>query len=123
VTGFGLAGHLLEMLESSRLSATIWLDRIPLLPGVAECVGQGIESSLAPENRRAESRMLNANSGCASVYAALFDPQTCGGLLLGVAAESVDRLRLAFRDASLPECKQIGEVTAQDPDRPRLIVG
>ena len=110
VTGFGLAGHLLEMLESSRVSAKIWLDHIPLLPGVAECVGQGIESSLAPENRRAESRMLLARSENTAAYAAIFDPQTCGGMLLGVAPDKVDQLRHSFAQASLPECTQIGAV-------------
>jgi selenide,water dikinase len=122
VTGFGLAGHLLEMLQSSRVSATIWLDRIPLLPGVEDYVGQGVESSLAPENRRAESRMAGAGPHHAATYAALFDPQTCGGLLLGVAPNQVDPLRRSFSHANLPECTQVGEVTAEDRDRPRLNV-
>lgn len=122
ITGFGLAGHLLEMLQSSRVSAEIWLDRIPLLPGVEDYVGQGVESSLAPENRRVESRMADLRADRTAPLASLFDPQTCGGLLLGVAADKVDALRRSFSMANLPECTQIGEVTAEDRERPRLNV-
>ena len=52
VTGFGLAGHLLEMLRASGVAATLWLDRIPMLPGALELAAQGVESTLAPDNRR-----------------------------------------------------------------------
>ena len=48
VTGFGLAGHLIEMLEASHLSADLFLNRIPVLPGVASLIEAGVESSLAP---------------------------------------------------------------------------
>ena len=51
VTGFGLAGHLLEMLRASQAAAELRLDALPLLPGVAELVAEGIESTLAPANR------------------------------------------------------------------------
>jgi hypothetical protein len=42
--------------------------------------------------------------------------------LLGVAPNQVDPLRRSFSHANLPECTQVGEVTAQDRDRPRLNV-
>lgn len=91
VTGFGLAGHLFEMLRASGVSAEVWLDRIPLLPGVSELLADGIESSLAPANRAVECDIdfLDEFRSLAS-YAAQFDPQTCGGLLLGVPAERLD---------------------------------
>jgi len=90
VTGFGLANHLLEMLRPAGLSAELHLDKIPLLPGVPELVEQSIESTLAPSNRAAE-----ANVRCDDPlrsdprYTALFDPQTSGGLLMGVADEQL----------------------------------
>ena len=52
VTGFGLAGHLLEMLRASGVGAVLWPDRIPALPGALELAAHGVESTLAPENRR-----------------------------------------------------------------------
>ena len=76
VTGFGLAGHLMEMLRASNVAATLWPDRVPALPGALELAAHGVESTLAVENRR----VLDG-------YALLVDPQTSGGLLAGIAAE------------------------------------
>jgi selenide,water dikinase len=79
VTGFGLAGHLREMLIASAVGAELWLDAIPLLPGALELAGQGVESTLAPDNSRALPGM---DGGVRA--ALLIDPQTSGGLLGGV---------------------------------------
>ncbi|MFP6764870.1 MAG: selenide, water dikinase SelD [Planctomycetaceae bacterium] len=90
VTGFGLAGHLLEMLDGSGVSATLRLSDIPLLSGFPEVAGAGIESTLAPANRELEDRLNwdGADSMAASPEAsALFDPQTSGGLLIAVRPE------------------------------------
>ena len=75
VTGFGLAGHLQEMLEASCLGALLRLNAIPALPGALALAAHGIESTLASENRRV--------LGDAPGTALLVDPQTSGGLLLG----------------------------------------
>jgi len=110
VTGFGLAGHLLEMLEASRVQAKLRLDAIPLLPGAAELIDAGVESTLAPANRAAEAAMqVAAGMHNAAHYKALFDPQTSGGLLMGVAADRVDdfRLRLSELGASSAVIGQI----------------
>ena len=80
VTGFGLAGHLTEMLTASHMAAAIWPDQVPVLPGAIELAAQGIESTLASDNRRA----LPGMDGEART-ALLIDPQTSGGLLAGVA--------------------------------------
>lgn len=79
VTGFGLAGHLLEMLRAGDASAELRLAEIPLLPGAAELLTAGVESTLAPANRRAAA---TPGDGKTPGYAALFDPQTGGGLLI-----------------------------------------
>ncbi|MCA9267900.1 MAG: selenide, water dikinase SelD [Planctomycetales bacterium] len=91
VTGFGLAGHLLEMLRASGMAARIALGRVPLLPGAAEVIAAGIESTLAPANEAAACE-IDAASDVKNlpVYRALFDPQTCGGMLLGVPAAQAD---------------------------------
>ncbi len=82
VTGFGLAGHLLEMLRASHVGAVLWPDHVPALPGALELAGAGVESTLAPENRR-----LLRNAGPGAQTALLLDPQTSGGLLAGIAPE------------------------------------
>lgn len=119
ITGFGLAGHLLEMLRASGVAAKIDLAAIPLLPGTAELLSGGIESTLAPANRAAETEIdRDANHTQMPQYAALFDPQTSGGLLLGLRPEQVDGY-LARMDGQ-PSCAVIGEVIEQTPGAARL---
>ena len=129
VTGFGLAGHLLEMLRASDVAAGVRLADVPLLAGVAELAAAGVESTLAPANRSAESEIENrsasqthAGGSFSAAYAALFDPQTSGGLLFGVQPEHADRLISALRETSDAPAAIIGQVEPHDPDRPRLRV-
>ncbi len=124
VTGFGLAGHLLEMLDSSGVSARIQLAAIPLLPGVEESIERGIESSLAPDNRRVQSKIsVNSASRRSPFYQALFDPQTCGGLVLGVAVEKKGRFLDMLADAGLDAPVCIGEARPQQAgEKPLSIV-
>lgn len=139
VTGFGLAGHLLEMLRASDLAAEIDLSAVPLLPGVSDLLAAGIESTLSPANRDAEAEMENRSSmvnppevapalrggdlprvaSAAAAYAALFDPQTSGGLLLGIDEARVSSLP-ADIDAAGHQGVIIGEVVSHDADRRRL---
>ncbi len=122
VTGFGLAGHLLEMLAASRVSARIQLDQIPLLPGTAELLAAGIESTLAPHNRAAEARIeLPESQRRQPAYAALFDPQTSGGLLLSVRPERQATLETAWRAQFASEIAWLGEVIPA-PAQPTLFV-
>ncbi len=108
VTGFGLAGHLLEILRASECSAELDLAAIPLLPGVAAQVRAGVESTLAPANRIAEAAIeaLPDSSPSRSsgplretpAYAALFDPQTSGGLLIAVPESDAMAIRDRLRE-------------------------
>ncbi|NUB44689.1 selenide, water dikinase SelD [Fertoebacter nigrum] len=97
VTGFGLAGHLLEMLAASGTAATLNLSAIPLLPGAEALAAAGHGSSLAPANRAATApRMTFTDSARAAL---LFDPQTAGGLLAAVPGDQADALLRALYDA------------------------
>ncbi|WP_295071271.1 selenide, water dikinase SelD [Tabrizicola sp.] len=112
VTGFGLAGHLLEMLEASSVAAKLRLDDVPVLAGAVDLAAAGLGSSLQPANLAAVSWRMVAPPGPKS--ALLTDPQTCGGLLASVpagqAAVLVARLRNAGHQAAV-----IGEVVAGAP--------
>ncbi len=111
VTGFGLAGHLKEMLDASGVAAVLWHDAIPALPGAMALAARGIESTLSEANRRWLGRMPNA--------ALLADPQTSGGLLIGVSANRADACVRAMRDAGI-EAAAIGEVIPQQGGEPPL---
>ena len=100
VTGFGLAGHLREMLAGTSLAARLRLDDIPLLDGAREAVAAGIVSSLQASNIMAAGG-LDADTARRNspAFQLLFDPQTAGGLLAGLpsgtAAGAIDELKAA----------------------------
>jgi selenide,water dikinase len=86
VTGFGLAGHLTEMVRASgTVTVELSLDALPVLDGALELLARGFASSLAPENLRARHLIENMDGFANHAkLPLLFDPQTAGGLLLAV---------------------------------------
>ena len=104
ITGFGLLGHLGEMLRNPALKIVLNGRRTPALPGALSLLANGYASSLAPANRRAWGLL---DSGCVDLQLAgigpgsrehqalldlLVDPQTCGPLLISVEAEIAQQL-------------------------------
>ena len=88
ITGFGLLGHLVEMLTGSGLHASLRTAAIPLLPGVAGLAEAGIRSSLFEQNRTAVLRSgLFDDLQEDPLWPLLLDPQTAGGLLAGITSE------------------------------------
>jgi selenide,water dikinase len=109
VTGFGLGGHLREMLTASRVSAVIDPGALRLLPGARELAAQGVESSLAPDNRA----VLDLPDDPALPF--LVDPQTSGGLLAGIAPQNAAGCLAALLAACI-DAAMIGRVEfAADP--------
>src|SRR5262249_4969376 len=91
VTGFGLAGHLTEMIRASAgVSVDLDLDALPALEGAVELFARGFASSLQPENLRARHLIDGMESKTRHAkLPLLFDPQTAGGLLAAVPSEAV----------------------------------
>jgi len=91
VTGFGLLGHLLEMLRASKMDAVLDPEGIPALDGALSLLGRGITSSLHADNVAALAALDREAPGVTDPMAALLiDPQTAGGLLAGVPAERAE---------------------------------
>lgn len=123
VTGFGLAGHLAEMLHASHQSAEIEIERIPVLPGCRALVGAGIESTLAPDNRLVSQKThLEIDDQDSPKYAAIFDPQTSGGLLFGVRQEQVDAVLKFLVDEGFENSSVVGHVIDSSEREPTLVV-
>jgi len=121
VTGFGLAGHLLEMLEASGAAAELRLADLPVLPGAEELAAEGTQSTLAPANRAAEANLEAGTEVRASVrFALLFDPQTSGGLLLGVPETHVESARRRLHQKTGIQPAVIGQVDTTHPERRSL---
>jgi selenide, water dikinase len=112
VTGFGLLGHLLEMLRASDMDAVLDPERIPAIDGALLLLGRGITSSLHADNIASltalgPDEMIEANP----IAALLIDPQTAGGLLAGVPADRATACvaqlhRLDYRAAEIGRVEQ-----------------
>lgn len=112
VTGFGLLGHLLEMVQASRVAVELDLGKIQVLEGVFEMLQLGIVSSLQPQNLRASRAIshLSEVESCAR-FPILFDPQTSGGLLASVPAHQVSGCLSLLQDLGYVDAVVIGCVT------------
>jgi selenide,water dikinase len=117
ITGFGLAGHLLEMLDASKVSAKLYRKNIRIYEGFDEVVTQGILSSLHKDNAKVDCRV----DGTPPLPAWLFDPQTSGGLLGAVKAEEVDEVLRSLHEHGMKAATFIGEVIAPESDQTSLI--
>ena len=111
VTGFGLLGHLVEMIKPSHVDVEIDLGAIPFLAGAEETVAAGIFSSLQPENLRLRRAILDVENASKDVrYPLIFDPQTSGGLLAGVPEERAQTCLSELRNLGYTRTAIIGRV-------------
>ena len=123
VTGFGLIGHLVEMVKASGVDVELDLGAVPLLDGAIETVRRGIFSSLQPQN----VRLRHAIRGLALVsederYPLLFDPQTAGGLLASVPAELAERCLAGLRSLGYGQAAIIGRDLPQSDQLEPIIL-
>ena len=109
ITGFGVLGHLVEMLNSSAKAAILDVSALPLLPFTSELLAQGILSSLDPANRAFASQ-LDIESITDPRLSILFDPQTSGGLLGAVKRDLANACINTLRQVGYPDATIIGEV-------------
>ena len=100
------------MASASNARVRLRLGDVPILPGVEECIGQGIFSSLQPANLRLRRAISNeAQAVQHPAYPALFDPQTAGGLLSSVPADRAEACVRELRALGFTSAAVIGEVT------------
>ncbi|MFM7264744.1 MAG: selenide, water dikinase SelD [Cyanobium sp.] len=117
ITGFGLLGHLEEMLEGCDAHTTVVLEAaaLPTYPGAAGLLLQGQASSLAPANARALALLegpVHLEGGDTWVAPLLIDPQTCGPLLAALPAERAPAALAALQQAGFTDAALIGHVLA-----------
>jgi len=122
VTGFGLLGHLRNVVAASRCAATVWLDEVPVVPAAWTYVREGV----APGGTHANHRYLNdhvtyghgLDKPCELV---LCDAQTSGGLLIAVAPERVERLLAELERQGTPARAIIGQIDEGPEGRIRVV--
>jgi selenide,water dikinase len=122
VSGFGLLGHLAEMLRASGLGAKVDLASVPLLPGALDSLQRGVESSLVRHNE-AVLRDFAVAPAADDRVRVLLDPQTSGGLLAGIDASVAHDCVAALRAVGC-EAAIIGRVCTDEPaGRGRIVAG
>jgi len=122
VTGFGLLGHLAEMVSGSGRGVRVFARRVPVLPEALEYASMGLIPAGAYKNKEFREAMVVFDAGVdRSQQDVLFDPQTSGGLLIGVNGAQTCDLVKALGEAGVAESAEIGEVLA-GPDEKIWVV-
>ena len=132
VTGFGLLGHLFEMLEASRapgrsgddpagVHIELDLAAVPVLDGAEELAARGVVSSLHPRNLRFRRYLQDPAAASKDPrYPLLFDPQTAGGLLAGIPAAHAPACVQALRQRGYPRAALIGRAVPGGAGEPSV---
>ncbi len=112
ITGFGLAGHLLEVCRGSGKSATIDFGAVPLLSGAAELAVAGMITGASSRNWAGYGDAIHIDSSLPRVVQdILSDPQTSGGLLVSCSPAAVDEVLSIFREQGFNGAAVIGTVS------------
>ena len=123
VTGFGLAGHALELARGAKASVAVDWARVPLLAGVRELAAQGFVTGASGRNWAGYGAEVSLPDGFpATDRALLTDPQTSGGLLVSCDAAAVGEVLAVFRRHGFEAAAEIGEVVADAGAAARLTV-
>ena len=123
VTGFGLAGHALELARGAKCTVQIDWDCVPLLDGVRALAAQGMITGASGRNWAAYGSEIKLPAGFAAVEQALLsDPQTSGGLLVTCTPQAVESVLAIFRQHGFAAATEIGEITAGSGG-PGLVLG
>ena len=117
ITGFGLAGHLLEILRGSKLGAAVRFDAVPVIAEALDRVKQGVATGASERNWKSYGAEVALPAHFAEWQRKLLsDPQTSGGLLVSCAADAAAAVLAEFRSRGFAEAAVIGQ-TAAGPSR------
>jgi selenide,water dikinase len=123
VTGFGLAGHALEMARGARCDVQLDWAAVPLLPGARSLAGHGFVTGASGRNWAGYGADVELPAAFAEVDRALLtDPQTSGGLLVACAPAALDDVLAVFRRHGFDAAAVVGRIAAAEGS-PRLRVG
>ncbi len=122
ITGFGLAGHTLELARGAKLGVQIEWAKVPLLAGVQALAEQGMVTGASQRNWDGYGADITLPAGFSEVGKALLtDPQTSGGLLVSCAPEAADAVLALFKKQGFEAAAVIGKITAEGAGRVSVI--
>jgi len=114
VTGFGLMGHLSEMVAQSGVTAEVYADQVPFFEGVLSYVREELISGAIERNREFATQYVEVTEGVSEdVEIALYDPQTSGGFLVAVKEDQAEEFVKKLKDKGLDAAAIIGRVSVK----------
>ncbi len=123
VTGFGLAGHALEMARGAGTTVRLDMACVPVIEGVRALAAAGMVTGASGRNWAAYGHEVRLAGHLQPVDQALLsDPQTSGGLLVACAPEAVAEVLAVFQRQGFGLAAEVGEIVAARPDGARLLV-
>ncbi len=118
ITGFGLLGHLAEMVCGSGHSLLVQSPKVPILPEASEYAAMGLVPAGAYHNKTFREHMVSFETSVdALMRDILFDPQTSGGLLISVALERAEELVADLMAKGIDQAAVIGSVVADPSEK------
>ncbi len=118
ITGFGLLGHIAEMIIDTGFSIKLTSKTIPIIPETLEYAGMGLVPAGTYKNREFRECMVDFDPSVDSlVQDILFDPQTSGGLLICVNRENADELLEKLKEKGMANAAIIGDVATEPKER------
>ncbi|MCD8036339.1 MAG: selenide, water dikinase SelD [Clostridiales bacterium] len=113
VTGFGMMGHMLEMVQGSDVKAIVNVDNIDFILEAKEMAKMGILPEGLYRNRSFAEAFVDGGNVELALQDMLYDPQTSGGLLIAVSADDADNM-LAEMKGNVPSARKIGRIEEYD---------
>jgi len=111
ITGFGLIGHLSEMLTKNNLGAELWINDIPLIKGLNKYISLGLIPGGTLKNKEIYSCSVEKKQGIPSEQEIiLYDAQTSGGLLLSVKSEEAEKAKELLYQQGFTSSQIIGKI-------------
>jgi selenide,water dikinase len=112
VTGFGLAGHALELARAAGVNIELNAQNLPVLPGVNELINQGIATGASSRNWQAYGHQVKGLTHTNEALKTLItDPQTSGGLLVSCSPSVVNQVLAIFAQFGCEQASVVGVVT------------
>ncbi len=112
ITGFGLAGHGLEMVQDTAVTLEIQIEALPVMDEALEMYRKGMRTGVNANNRHLVETTMKINSALPAWHQEIvFDPQTNGGLLVAVPESQSQALLRTLHSEDIPFAAIIGKVT------------
>jgi len=116
ITGFGIAGHMLEVAVGSNARIILDYSNLPIYPATLDMYKAGVRTASNNKNREATQGKIEIQTSLSGMEEELlYDPQTSGGLLLSIPGDQADKFILELNASHIEHAVKVGEITEGPP--------